>query len=281
MNNSHDTLKNILKKYDLKAKKKFGQNFLHDKNVINQIVESSLCDNKYVVEVGPGPGLLTNAILKKNIKKVLVIETDKSFLPIIKKFKENHSKKFDYIINDILKVNLDKIINEKYSVVSNLPYNISVPFIVSLIEKEQPVKWEKLTLTIQKEVADRIMAKINTKQYGRLSVLTQWRCKVSKICEIKPTCFIPPPKVLSSVISIEPKNVIKTPSVKNFQKIVSHAFGFRRKTLKKSLSSLDVDINKLAGLCGIDLGLRAQNLSINDFSNLAAGYEKLSKQIIS
>ena len=281
MNNSHDTLKNILKKYDLKAKKKFGQNFLHDKNIINQIVESSLCDNKYVVEVGPGPGLLTNAILKKNIKKVLVIETDKSFLPIIKKFKENHSKKFDYIINDILKVNLDKIINEKYSVVSNLPYNISVPFIVSLIEKEQPVKWEKLTLTIQKEVADRIMAKINTKQYGRLSVLTQWRCKVSKICEIKPTCFIPPPKVLSSVISIEPKNVIKTPSVKNFQKIVSHAFGFRRKTLKKSLSSLDVDINKLAGLCGIDLGLRAQNLSIDDFSNLAAGYEKLSKQIIS
>ena len=281
MNNSHDTLKNILKKYDLKAKKKFGQNFLHDKNVINQIVESSLCDNKYVVEVGPGPGLLTNAILKKNIKKVLVIETDKSFLPIIKKIKENHSKKFDYIINDILKVNLDKIINEKYSVVSNLPYNISVPFIVSLIEKEQPVKWEKLTLTIQKEVADRIMAKINTKQYGRLSVLTQWRCKVSKICEIKPTCFIPPPKVLSSVISIEPKNVIKTPSVKNFQKIVSHAFGFRRKTLKKSLSSLDVDINKLAGLCGIDLGLRAQNLSIDDFSNLAAGYEKLSKQIIS
>ena len=281
MNNSHDTLKNILKKYDLKAKKKFGQNFLHDKNVINQIVESSLCDNKYVVEVGPGPGLLTNAILKKNIKKVLVIETDKSFLPIIKKFKENHSKKFDYIINDILKVNLDKIINEKYSVVSNLPYNISVPFIISLIEKEQPVKWEKLTLTIQKEVADRIMAKINTKQYGRLSVLTQWRCKVSKICEIKPTCFIPPPKVLSSVISIEPKNVIKTPSVKNFQKIVSHAFGFRRKTLKKSLSSLDVDINKLAGLCGIDLGLRAQNLSIDDFSNLAAGYEKLSKQIIS
>ena len=121
------------------------------------------------------------------------------------------------------------------------------------------------------------MAKINTKQYGRLSVLTQWRCKIVKICEIKPTCFIPPPKVLSSVISIEPKNDIKTPSVKNFQKIVSHAFGFRRKTLKKSLSNLDVDINQLADLCGIDLGLRAQNLNIDDFSNLAVGYEKLLK----
>ena len=280
MNSGNDTLRNILKKYNLKAKKKFGQNFLHDKNIINQIVKSSSCDNNYVVEVGPGPGLLTNAILKKNVKKVLVIETDKTFLPILEKFKENHSK-FDFIINDILKIDLDKIINDKYSVISNLPYNISVPFIISLIEKEQPVKWEKLTLTVQKEVADRMMAKINTKQYGRLSVLTQWRCKIVKICEIKPTCFIPPPKVLSSVISIEPKNDIKTPSVKNFQKIVSHAFGFRRKTLKKSLSSLDVDINKLAGLCGIDLGLRAQNLSIDDFSNLAAGDEKLSKQIIS
>ena len=280
MNSGNDTLRNILKKYNLKAKKKFGQNFLHDKNIINQIVKSSSCDNNYVVEVGPGPGLLTNAILKKNVKKVLVIETDKTFLPILEKFKENHSK-FDFIINDILKVDLDKIINEKYSVVSNLPYNISVPFIISLIEKEQPVKWKRLTLTVQKEVADRMMAKINTKQYGRLSVLTQWRCKIIKICEIKPTCFIPPPKVLSSVISIEPKNDVKTPSVKNFQKIVSYAFGFRRKTLKKSLSSLDVDINKLSGLCGIDLGLRAQNLSVNDFSNLALGYEKLSKQIIS
>ena len=280
MNSGNDTLRNILKKYNLKAKKKFGQNFLHDKNIINQIVKSSSCDNNYVVEVGPGPGLLTNAILKKNVKKVLVIETDKTFLPILEKFKENHSK-FDFIINDILKVDLDKIINEKYSVVSNLPYNISVPFIISLIEKEQPVKWERLTLTVQKEVADRMMAKINTKQYGRLSVLTQWRCKIVKICEIKPTCFIPPPKVFSSVISIEPKNDIKTPSVKNFQKIVSYAFGFRRKTLKKSLSSLDVDINQLADLCGIDMGLRAQNLSVNDFSNLAVGYEKLSKQIIS
>ena len=281
MNSSNDTLKNILKKYDLKAKKKFGQNFLHDKNIINQIVKSSSCDNSYIVEVGPGPGLLTNAILEKKVKKVLAIETDKTFLPILEKFKENYSKKFDFIINDVLKVDLDKIINEKYSVVSNLPYNISVPFIISLIEKEQPVKWERLTLTVQKEVADRMMAKINTKQYGRLSVLTQWRCKIVKICEIKPTCFIPPPKVLSSVISIEPKNDVKTPLVKNFQKIVLHAFGFRRKTLKKSLSNLDVDINQLADLCGIDPGLRAQNLSIDDFSNLAVGYEKLSKQIIS
>ena len=281
MNSKNDTLKNILEKYDVKAKKKFGQNFLHDKNIINQIVKSSSCDKKYIVEVGPGPGLLTTAILEKNIKKILVIETDKTFIPILKKFKENHSKKFDFIINDILKVDLDKIINEKYSIVSNLPYNISVPFIISMIEREQPVKWEKLTLTVQKEVAERMMAKINTKQYGRLSVLTQWRCKIHKICDIKPTCFIPPPKVLSSVISIEPRNNIIAPSVKNFQKIVSYAFGFRRKTLKRSLSSLDVDINQLADLCKIDLGLRAQNLSVNDFCNLAVGYEKLSKQIIS
>ena len=277
MNSNNESLKRILKKYNLKAKKRFGQNFLHDKNIINQIVKSSSCDERFIVEVGPGPGLLTNAILEKKIKKILAIETDKTFLPILEELKEKHPKKFEFIINDALKVDLDKLISEKYSVISNLPYNISVPFIISLLIKEQPVKWEKLTLTVQKEVADRMMAKINTKQYGRLSVLTQWRCKIKKICEIKPSCFIPPPKVISTVISIEPKNNILTPSVENFQKIVSYAFGFRRKTLKKSLSKLEIDINKLADFCEIDLSLRAQNLSVDDYINLTIGYEKFLK----
>ena len=277
MNSNNESLKRILKKYNLKAKKRFGQNFLHDKNIINQIVKSSSCDGRFIVEVGPGPGLLTNAILEKKIKKVLAIETDKTFLPILEELKEKHPKKFEFIINDALKVDLDKLISEKYSVISNLPYNISVPFIISLLIKEQPVKWEKLTLTVQKEVADRMMAKINTKQYGRLSVLTQWRCRIKKICEIKPSCFIPPPKVISTVISIEPKNNILTPSVENFQKIVSYAFGFRRKTLKKSLSKLEIDINKLADFCEIDLSLRAQNLSVDDYINLTIGYEKFLK----
>ena len=277
MNSNNESLKRILKKYNLKAKKRFGQNFLHDKNIINQIVKSSSCDERFIVEVGPGPGLLTNAILEKETKKVLAIETDKTFLPILEELKEKHPKKFEFILNDVLKVDLDKLISENYSVISNLPYNISVPFIISLLIKEQPVKWEKLTLTVQKEVADRMMAKINTKQYGRLSVLTQWRCKIKKICEIKPSCFIPPPKVISTVISIEPKNNILTPSVENFQKIVSYAFGFRRKTLKKSLSKLEIDINKLADFCEIDLSLRAQNLSVDDYINLTIGYEKFLK----
>ena len=184
MNSNNESLKRILKKYNLKAKKRFGQNFLHDKNIINQIVKSSSCDERFIVEVGPGPGLLTNAILEKKIKKVLAIETDKTFLPILEELKEKHPKKFEFIINDALKVDLDKLISEKYSVISNLPYNISVPFIISLLIKEQPVKWEKLTLTVQKEVADRMMAKINTKQYGRLSVLTQWRCKIKKYVKL-------------------------------------------------------------------------------------------------
>ncbi len=277
MNSNNESLKRILKKYNLKAKKRFGQNFLHDKNIINQIVKSSSCDGRFIVEVGPGPGLLTNAILEKETKKVLAIETDKTFLPILEELKEKHPKKFEFILNDVLKVDLDKLISENYSVISNLPYNISVPFIISLLIKEQPVKWEKLTLTVQKEVADRMMAKINTKQYGRLSVLTQWRCRIKKICEIKPSCFIPPPKVISTVILIEPKKNILTPSVENFQKIVSYAFGFRRKTLKKSLSKLEIDINKLADFCEIDLSLRAQNLSVDDYINLTIGYEKFLK----
>ena len=262
----------------IRLKKSLGQNFLIDRNILKIISEVTSIKDKIVLEIGPGTGNLTSFILKKKPKKFIVIEKDNDLASNIA---EIFKDQLNIINDDVLNVDENSLASEKITVFGNLPYNISVPFIISLIEKEQPVKWEKLTLTVQKEVADRMMAKINTKQYGRLSVLTQWRCKIVKICEIKPTCFIPPPKVLSSVISIEPKNDVKTPLVKNFQKIVSYAFGFRRKTLKKSLSNLDVDINQLADLCGIDLGLRAQNLSIDDFSNLAVGYEKLSKQIIS
>ena len=260
---------------NISAKKKFGQNFLHDKNIINQIVKASNSEGKNIVEVGPGPCLLTKILLEKNPKSVLAIETDKSFLPILNKIKEDYPLKFNFIIQDILKVDLDNLIKDNYSIVSNLPYNISVPFITSLIEKNQPVKWDSLTLTVQKEVADRMLAEVDSRQYGRLSVLTKWRSYIEKVCDIKPTCFIPEPKVMSTVIKIRPKNNVTSPSVESFKKIASAAFGFRRKTLKKSLSQLGIDGEELAKRANIDPKLRAQNLTIEDFCNLSEVYEKL------
>ena len=270
-----ESLGKVLLNNNISAKKKFGQNFLHDKNIINQIVKASNSEGKNIVEVGPGPCLLTKILLEKNPKSVLAIETDKSFLPILNKIKEDYPLKFDFIIQDILKVDLDNLIKGNYSIVSNLPYNISVPFITSLIEKNQPVKWDSLTLTVQKEVADRMLAEVDSRQYGRLSVLTKWRSYIEKVCDIKPTCFIPEPKVMSTVIKIRPKNNITSPSVESFKKIASAAFGFRRKTLKKSLSQLGIDGEELAKRANIDPKLRAQNLTIEDFCNLSEVYEKL------
>ena len=270
-----ESLGKVLLNNNISAKKKFGQNFLHDKNIINQIVKASNSEGKNIVEVGPGPCLLTKILLEKNPKSVLAIETDKSFLPILNKIKEDYPLKFNFIIQDILKVDLDNLIKDNYSIVSNLPYTISVPFITSLIEKNQPVKWDSLTLTVQKEVADRMLAEVNSRQYGRLSVLTKWRSYIEKVCDIKPTCFIPEPKVMSTVIKIKPKNNITNPSVESFKKIASAAFGFRRKTLKKSLSQLGIDGEELAKRANIDPKLRAQNLTIEDFCNLSEVYEKL------
>ena len=270
-----ESLGKVLLNNNISAKKKFGQNFLHDKNIINQIVKASNSEGKNIVEVGPGPCLLTKFLLEKNPKSVLAIETDKSFLPILNKIKEDYPLKFNFIIQDILKVDLDNLIKDNYSIVSNLPYNISVPFITSLIEKNQPVKWDSLTLTVQKEVADRMLAEVDSRQYGRLSVLTKWRSYIEKVCDIKPTCFIPEPKVMSTVIKIRPKNNVTSPSVESFKKIASAAFGFRRKTLKKSLSQLGIDGEELAKRANIDPKLRAQNLTIEDFCNLSEVYEKL------
>ncbi len=270
-----ESLGKVLLNNNISAKKKFGQNFLHDKNIINQIVKASNSEGKNIVEVGPGPCLLTKILLEKNPKSVLAIETDKSFLPILNKIKEDYPLKFNFIIQDILKVDLDNLIKDNYSIVSNLPYNISVPFITSLIEKNQPVKWDSLTLTVQKEVADRMLAEVDSRQYGRLSVLTKWRSYIEKVCDIKPTCFIPEPKVMSTVIKIRPKNNVTSPSVESFKKIASAAFGFRRKTLKKSLSQLGIDGEELAKRANIDPKLRAQNLTIEDFCNLSEVYEKL------
>ena len=272
---NNNSLKQILVDNQISAKKRFGQNFLHDKNIIRQIVRASKPENKNIIEVGPGPGLLTKILLESATKSIFAIEKDESFLPILNNLKKESLTKFDFLIADILKVDLDSLIEGNYSVVSNLPYNISVPFIISLVEQEQPVKWESLTLTVQKEVADRMLADINSKQYGRLSVLIQWRSFIEKICDIKPTCFIPEPKVMSTVIRIRPKNYIKKPSIESFQKVVSAAFGFRRKTLKRSLSQLGIDGESLAIKAGINPKLRAQNLTVDNFCDLAKIYEDL------
>ena len=166
-----NSLREIIKEYNLKPKKKLGQNFLHDKNIISSIINKADVENEDIIEIGPGPGILTENILKNKARSLLAIEKDDSFKVNLKKIKSNYRDNFDYLINDVIDFDFKKLTKKKYKFVSNLPYNISVPFILKMIKIRKTIPWKEMILMVQKEVAERITANINTKNYGRLSII--------------------------------------------------------------------------------------------------------------
>ncbi len=271
MKKEHKTsFKKVFNKNKIKPKKSLGQNFLHDKNIIDIILSTADVSNRSVIEVGPGPCLLTEFLLLENAKLVVAIEKDETFLPQLIDLKKRFSSSFQFLINDVLDIDIDEITKNNYSVVSNLPYNISVPFIINMAKKEWPPKWNHLILTVQKEVANRLLAKIGSREYGRLTILLNWRNNIELICNVKPSSFYPKPKVVSSIIKITPKknNFPKT-SFENLEKILRVAFSFRRKTIKNNLKLLNLDPDEILKKSNIQSSLRPQNLSIEDFCNLA------------
>ena len=190
----------------IKAKKSLGQNFLIDKNILEKISKTAIIKNKAVLEIGPGTGNLTQYILNNKPKKLIVIEKDNDLsLQLENKF----SNKITIINNDVLKVDENNISNEKLIVFGNLPYNISTEIISKWITKLKYKFWfECLVLMFQKEVADRIIAKSNTSNYGRLSVICNWKLNIKKICDIKPESFYPKPKIDSSLLLFYPKKIL-------------------------------------------------------------------------
>ena len=187
----------------IKAKKSLGQNFLIDNNIINKILNIVEIENRNVLEVGPGTGNLTSKILEKNPKKMILVEKDNELFSILK---DKFNSKVHIINKDILEINENILSNENLIVFGNLPYNISTEILCKWILNIKKKPWfEYLILMFQKEVADRIIAKFNTKNYGRLSILANWRLDIEKICDVKPTSFLPIPKVDSSVLFFKPK----------------------------------------------------------------------------
>ena len=162
--NYESTLKEIIKEYNLKPKKKLGQNFLHDKNIISSIIRKAKVENENIIEIGPGPGILTKNILKEKAKSLLVIEKDKSFEDNLKKIKNDYQENFDYLIDDILDFDFNQLANNTFKIISNLPYNISVPFILKMVKNQKIIPWKEMILMVQKEVAERSVAKIGTKR---------------------------------------------------------------------------------------------------------------------
>jgi len=273
-----NSLREIIKEYNLKPKKKLGQNFLHDKNIISSIINKANIDNEDIIEIGPGPGILTENILKNKARSLLVIEKDDSFEANLKKIKSNYRDSFDYLINDVIDFDFKKLTKKKYKFVSNLPYNISVPFILKMIKIRKIIPWKEMILMVQKEVAERITANISTKNYGRLSIMVNLNNDVKKLLNVKPSSFIPQPKVDSTVIKISPKNKYTNVNNEVFEKIVKVCFSQRRKKIKNNLDQLDINTILLLELSNIDPDLRAENINIDGFLRISKNYEKLTKE---
>ena len=258
----------------IKAKKSLGQNFLIDKNILEKITNTTKITNKIVLEVGPGTGNLTSYILKKNPKKLFVIEKDNQ-LAIDLKNKFNNQ--ISIIHEDVLKIDETTFFKDKLIVFGNLPYNISTEIISKWIVNLKDKFWfECLVLMFQKEVADRIIAELNTSSYGRLSIICNWKLNIRKICDIKPESFFPKPKVDSSLLFFYPKtNFVKINNPNNLEKVTRIFFNQRRKMLKKPFNQLFNGNQNVLNKLKIDLNLRPQNLSLDTYYKLASEYEKL------
>ena len=256
-------------------KKSLGQNFLIDKSVIERICNSgNITENNNILEIGPGTGNLTEFILQKKPKKFHVIEKDER---LIKNLKERFDEKLTIINYDILKYNLKLLSDKDLVIFGNLPYNISSQILANFINYSySEFSYKKLVLMFQKEVADRILAKDNSRNYGRLSIFSSWKLNIKKIMDINPSSFYPKPKVMSSLLIFEPKiNYIKFKNSKNLEHITNVFFNQKRKMIKKPLTILFKDSKKVVDELGLDINLRPQNLKKDTFYKICLIYEKL------
>ena len=275
MNKKPLSTKEFVEKYDLMAKKALGQNFLLDSNIVDKIMRLSLkeqglenLNGEKVIEIGPGPGGLTQAILRCEPSELKVIEMDERCLSILAEIKECYPC-LSIINGDALKFLWKKnyIDNGKYHIVSNLPYNISVLLLYNWLVDISCYK--SLTLMFQKEVADRILATEGTKDYGRISVLSQLQCEVIRLFDLSPTCFVPQPKIWSSVLLFKPRDeIIESDVLKKVEYLTGLAFSKRRKMIRQSLKEVPLILEHLESL-GIEPTLRAEDLSPWDYLNIA------------
>ena len=258
-------------------KKSLGQNFLIDKNIIEKICNSgNVSQSDTVLEIGPGTGNLTESILKKKPKKFYIIEKDER---LIKNLSEKFDNKLIIINEDILNYDLKLLSNTNLIIFGNLPYNISSQILINFINySSSKFSYKKLVLMFQKEVADRILAEDNSKNYGRLSIFSSWKLDIKKLMDIYPSSFFPKPKVMSSLLIFEPKNnYIKFNNSQNLEYITNIFFNQKRKMIKKPLNILFKDSKSVVDELDLDINLRPQNLKKDTFYKICLIYEKLIK----
>ncbi|MCV0425689.1 MAG: 16S rRNA (adenine(1518)-N(6)/adenine(1519)-N(6))-dimethyltransferase RsmA [Roseibium sp.] len=265
-------LREVIAAHGLNAKKSLGQNFLLDLNLTSRIARSAgNLEDCTVLEIGPGPGGLTRALLAAGAKKVVAIEKDSRCLPALSEISDHYPGRLDVVEGDALDLDPVELTGGgKVRIAANLPYNVGTQLLLNWITTpEWPPFWSSLTLMFQKEVGERITAKQGSKAYGRLGVLAGWRCKGGILFDISPKAFIPPPKVTSAVVHLEPNPNPLPCDLKALEKVTAAAFGQRRKMLRASLKSLSPEAEDLITQSGLKPTARAEEIDVPGFVELA------------
>lgn len=277
-------LRDVIKEFDLGAKKSFGQNFLLDLNLTGKIarVAGDLSDS-VIYEVGPGPGGLTRGLLSNGAKRVVAVEMDKRCIPALEHVSAAFDGKLTVHQGDALEMQELELLQpqdgETLRIASNLPYNVGTMLLIKWLTLEEWKPWfASLTLMFQKEVAQRIVAQPGSKAYGRLSVLAQWRGKAKIAMNVPAAAFTPPPKVASAIIHYEPSDPIDPQvSLADLERVVEKAFGQRRKMLRASLKGLPVPAPDLLAAADLSPTERAENVSVTQFVRLAKVFGEMRR----
>ncbi len=273
-------LRDVIRRHNLTPKKSLGQNFLFDLNLTARIARAAEpLENITVVEIGPGPGGLTRALLALGARRVVAIERDQRAIAALEEIAGRYPGRLDIVAGDALAVDpREQLGPERARIVANLPYNIATALLVGWLTVEPWPPWyDLLLLMFQREVAERIVAAPGGKSYGRLSVLAGWRTEARILFDVAPTAFVPPPKVTSSVVRLTPRPEPLACDPAALQRVTEAAFGQRRKMLRQSLKTLGVDAAALLAGAGIEPTARAEEIPVDGFVALARTFAGQSK----
>jgi 16S rRNA (adenine1518-N6/adenine1519-N6)-dimethyltransferase len=265
-------LREVIRRHDLAAKKSLGQNFLLDLNLTARIARAGgSLDGVDVVEIGPGPGGLTRALLALGARRVIAIERDERAVGALQEVAAHYPERLTIVADDALRFDPRPLLaGERARIVANLPYNIATPLLIGwLTAQPWPPWYDRMILMFQREVAERLVAAPGSKEYGRLSVLVAWRCEAKILFDVAPTAFVPPPKVTSSVVRLDPRPQPLACDAELLQRVTAAAFGQRRKMLRQSLKSLGTDPLPLLDKVGIAPTARAEEIPVEGFVALA------------
>jgi 16S rRNA (adenine1518-N6/adenine1519-N6)-dimethyltransferase len=272
-------LRDVIRRHDLRAKKSLGQNFLLDLNLTSRIARAAgSLDGVTVIEIGPGPGGLTRALLAEGARRVIAIERDERAIAALREIEAHYPGRLTVIEGDALQFDPRPHLDVGPArIVANLPYNIATPLLIGWLTADPWPPWyDRMVLMFQREVAERIVAAPGSKTYGRLSVLSGWRTQAKILFDIAPSAFVPPPKVTSSVVQFLPRSAPAECDAEALQRVTESAFGQRRKMLRQSLKSLGVDASALLAETEIEPTARAEEISVEGFVRLARAFSAKS-----